>query len=231
MSSNLLSHVLDLFYPNACAGCSAVLLSGENVLCTVCRHNLPLTLHFVQKENDAFLKFYGRVPVEFVAALMYFHKQGIVQQLIHHLKYRGHQEIGQFVGDWYSAELLRSIIAPTFDCVIPVPLHKKRLHERGYNQVENFAKSIATNLNIEYDDTLLVRNVYLKTQATKGRLSRAAVTENIFGISSLDNNTGKHFLVVDDVLTTGATLEACCRELLRIPNTKVSVACMAMSES
>ncbi len=231
MQAKYLSHVLNLFYPDACAGCSTILLLGENILCTVCRHNLPLTLHFVQKENDAFQKFYGRIPVEFVAALLYFHKQGIVQQLIHHLKYRGHQEIGDFVGDWFSAELLQCKIAPTFDCVIPVPLHKKRLRERGYNQVERFAKSIARNLSIEYNDKLLQRNVYLKTQASKNLLNRAAVTENIFGVTDDNSQMGKHFLVVDDVLTTGATLEACCRELLRIPDLKVSIACMAMTQS
>ena len=130
--------ILALFFPKVCVGCKSFLLANENVICTHCRHEIPLTNHHLYPENEAFMKFYGRVPVSFVATLFYYHKRGIVQEIIHSLKYRGKEEIGTVLGDWYSEELKSVVKNLNIDAIIPVPLHKKRLRERGYNQVGTF---------------------------------------------------------------------------------------------
>ncbi len=222
--------VLNLFFPKACAGCNSILLSDEKVICTSCRHEIPLTNHHKTLNNEVFNKFYGRIDLEFAAAMFYFHKKGIVQEMIHKLKYKGHQEIGQLIGDWYAEELKSITEIKSIDYIIPVPLHKKRLKERGYNQITTFGKTLSTNLNIPFNDSILVRNVYSKTQTKKTFLGRSEVIESVFGVSFDESHHNKHFLLIDDVITTGSTLEACCRELIKIPGAKVSIVCMAMTQ-
>ena len=222
--------VLNLFFPKACAGCNSILLSDEKAICTSCRHEIPLTNHHKTINNEVFNKFYGRIDLEFAAAMFYFHKKGIVQEMIHKLKYKGHQEIGQLIGDWYAEELKSITEIKSIDYIIPVPLHKKRLKERGYNQITTFGKTLSTNLNIPFNDSILVRNVYSKTQTKKTFLGRSEVIESVFGVSFDESHHNKHFLLIDDVITTGSTLEACCRELIKIPGAKVSIVCMAMTQ-
>lgn len=225
------NHLLNLFFPKSCAGCQSFLLSDEKVICTQCRHEVPLTNHHQIADNEIFQKFYGRIPLEYGSALFYFHKKGIVQEMIHQLKYKGQQEIGETIGNWYSEELQHLEHIKNIDYIIPVPLHKKRLHERGYNQVEGFGKALSANLNIPYDDELLYRKLYTKTQTKKDLLGRADVISTVFDVNFTENHQGKHFLLVDDVLTTGSTLEACSRAILKIPNARISIVCMAMAHS
>jgi len=226
----MFNSILNLFFPKACAGCNSFLLSDEKVICTSCRHEIPLTNHHKAKNNEAFSKFYGRIELEFVAALFYFHKKGIVQEMIHKLKYKGHQEIGEVIGYWYAEELKDVKEIKDVDYIIPVPLHKKRLKERGYNQVTTFGVALSKSLNVPYNETILVRNVYSKTQTKKTFLGRSEVVESVFGINFDESLHNKHFLLIDDVITTGATLEACCREMRKIPGAKVSIVCMAMTQ-
>ena len=223
--------IINLFFPKVCSGCSSFLLSNENVICTVCRHDIPLTNHHLNPENDAFKKFYGRIPVVHASALFYFHKKGIVQELIHNLKYKGHEEIGAILGEWYAEDLKNIDSLQSVDEIIPVPLHRKKLKERGYNQVTAFGKALSSGLNIDYNDSLLIRNVYSKTQSKKNLLGRTEGIETIFDVSFTEKDHDKHFLLIDDVITTGATLEACSRALLKIPNAKISIVCMAMAQS
>lgn len=223
--------IINLFFPKVCSGCSSFLLSNENVICTVCRHDIPLTNHHLNPENDAFKKFYGRIPVVHASALFYFHKKGIVQELIHNLKYKGHEEIGTILGEWYSEELKNIESLQSVDEIIPVPLHLKKLKERGYNQVTAFGTALSSSLNIDYNDSLLIRNVYSKTQSKKNLLGRTEGIETIFDVSFTGKDHNKHFLLIDDVITTGATLEACSRALLKIPGAKISIVCMAMAQS
>jgi ComF family protein len=222
--------LLNLFFPKACAGCNSFLLANEKVICTVCRHEIPLTNHSKIENNEALVKFYGRIPIEFVGALFYFHKKGIVQELIHKLKYKGHQEIGTMVGYWYGEELKNIQKLQDVNFIIPVPLHKKRLKERGYNQVETFGKALSESTKIPYEDKVLIRNVYSKTQTNKNILGRSEVVKSIFSITADESLHNKHFLLIDDVITTGSTLEACGRELLKIPGARLSIVCMAMTQ-
>ena len=222
--------LINLFFPKACAGCNSFLLENEIVICTACRHEIPLTNHHKNQNNEAFGKFYGKIQVEFAAALFYFHKKGIVQELIHKLKYKGHQEIGESIGNWYAEELKLAKELETVDYIIPVPLHKKRLKKRGYNQVTTFGEALSKNLTIPLVENLLVRTIYSETQVRKNILDRNNLNKSTFEVQATEKFGNKHFLLIDDVLTTGATLEACGRELLKIPGAKLSIVCMAMTQ-
>jgi ComF family protein len=206
-------------------------MKNENVVCTLCRHDIPITNHHLNPENEAFKKFYGRIPLEYASALLYYHKKGIVQELIHKLKYKGHENIGTLLGNWYAGELKEIAILRTADIIIPVPLHKRKFRERGYNQVTTFGLAIADELAIPYIDSILFRTVYSKTQSQKNLLGRSEGIEAIFDVDYNEKDHGKHYLLIDDVLTTGATLEACSKALLKIPGAKVSIVCMAMAQS
>lgn len=223
--------IINLFFPPVCAGCNSFLSTNEKVICTVCRHDIPLTNHHLNLENDAFKKFYGRIPVLHASALFYFHKKGIVQQLIHNLKYKGQEEIGTTLGQWYAEDLKNIEILASIDEIIPVPLHRRKLKERGYNQVTAFGKALSSSLNIDYNDSLLIRNVYSKTQSKKNLLGRTEGIETVFDVSFTEKDHNKHFLIIDDVITTGSTLEACSKVMLKIPGAKISIVCMAMAQS
>ena len=223
--------IVNLFFPKVCSGCNSFLLTNENVICTVCRHDIPLTNHHLNPDNDASKKFYGRIPIQHASALFYFHKKGIVQQLIHNLKYKGHEEIGSIIGEWYAEDLSQMEFIQTVDEIIPVPLHPRKLKERGYNQVTTFGKALSSSLNLIYNDSLLNRNKYSKTQSKKNLLGRTEGIESVFDVTFTEKDHDKHFLLIDDVITTGSTLEACSRALLKIPGAKISIVCMAMAQS
>jgi ComF family protein len=223
--------IINLFFPPVCAGCHSFLLSNENVICTLCRHTIPLTNHHLNPENEAFKKFYGRIPVEYASALFYFHKKGIVQQLIHNLKYKGQEKIGTILGEWYAEDLKNSTIIQSVDAIIPVPLHKRKLRERGYNQVTNFGLALSKNLDLAYNDSILFRKIYSKTQSKKNLLNRSDGIDTIFDVQFTEKDHNKHFLLIDDVITTGSTLEACSHALMKIPGAKISIVCMAMAHS
>lgn len=223
----MFSSLINLLFPKVCLGCNSFLESNENIICTNCRHELPLTNYHLEPENELTKKFYGRIELQFASAMVYYHKRGIVHELIHNLKYYKHQEIGAFLGNWYASDLKNLEITKIFDVIIPVPLHKKRLRERGYNQVETFGKALSKNLNIVYDDSILVRNIYSKTQTKKNFLGRTDVKKDVFGVNFTEENYEKHYLLIDDVITTGSTLESCARALLEIPGAKLSIICIA----
>ena len=223
--------IVNLFFPKVCSGCNSFLLTNENVICTVCRHDIPLTNHHLNPDNDASKKFYGRIPIQHASALFYFHKKGIVQQLIHNLKYKGHEEIGSIIGEWYAEDLSQMEFIQTVDEIIPVPLHPRKLKERGYNQVTTFGRALSSSLNLPYNDCVLNRNKYSKTQSKKNLLGRTEGIESVFDVTFTEKDHDKHFLLIDDVITTGSTLEACSRALLKIPGAKISIVCMAMAQS
>lgn len=163
--------------------------------------------------------------------MLYFHHDGIVQNLIHDLKYRNQQKIGTLLGNWYANDLKTIHEKFNFTEIIPVPLHSKRLEERGYNQVTTFCEAIAKGIEIPLNSNLLFRNRYSKTQTQKDKEHRKEVSNALFDVKFTNLDHNKHFLLVDDVITSGATLEACTRALLKIPDAKVSIITMAYTLS
>ncbi|MWB93610.1 ComF family protein [Flavobacterium sp. GA093] len=227
----MFKYLTNLFFPQVCVGCHTLLMSNEVVVCTGCRHEMPLTQHHLDPKNEAFHKFYGKIDIQYAAAFLNFNKKGIVQELIHNLKYKGQEEIGSVLGNWYVEDLKKIQRHHSFDAIIPVPLHQKKLKERGYNQVATFGKALSEGLNIAYEDSVLFRKKYSKTQSKKNLLGRTEDIETIFDVYVSEEHQNKHFLLIDDVITTGATLEACSRALLKIPGTKISIVCMAIAHS
>ncbi|MFC4741115.1 ComF family protein [Flavobacterium ponti] len=176
-------------------------------------------------------KFYGLLDVEFTAAMVYFHSKGMAQELIHNLKYRKQQEIGTILGTLYGNELKESGKLAKIDFIIPTPIHKKRLQERGYNQVTTFCEALSKELQIPVDNEVLFRIKHSKTQTKKSKEKRAEMKSNDFEIRYKDHHEGKHYLLVDDVITSGATIEACAKTLLEIPNSKISLLSIAYTQS
>ena len=224
----MLKSLANILFPKTCPGCNNILLENEYIICTACSHEMPYTQHHLAEENETYKKFYGRLPLEHASAAVYFHKEGLVQQLIHNLKYKGQQDIGRLMGQWYAHELKKVPALQAVTDVIPVPLHPKKLRERGYNQVTEFGKALAEGLSVNYSEDILVRTSYNKTQ-TKN--ARAAIIGSAFDVDYTDADKGKHFLLIDDVITTGATLESCGKALLKIPDSKVSIVTIAYAHS
>ncbi len=222
----MFNYLIDILYPKTCLGCDGMLQTGEEVLCIKCRHDLPLTNHHLIPENDAFKRLAGRVPLEKVMSMLVFEQRGIVQQIIHKLKYRGHEEVGNLLGYWYG-EIIKNELNGV-DEIIPVPLHKKRLKERGYNQITTFCNALSDCLEIPINNKILIRKLYSKTQTKKAFFLRTDIQKEIFDVNFSERDTGKHFLLVDDVLTSGTTLEQCAKTLLKIPNTQISIVTMAL---
>lgn len=227
----MIKNLINLLFPNLCNGCETLLLSNETVLCSKCRHDLPFTNHHSVKENETFKKFYGRLPVSHASSIVYFHKKGMVQQLIHQLKYKGAEDIGTLFGELYATELTKIQSFEKFDEIIPVPLHKKRLQKRGYNQVTHFGQSLSKGVGIPFNETILERKRYSKTQTKKSLLGRTEINTSLFEAKFSEKDYGKHFLLIDDVITSGATLEACGKALLKIPDSKLSIITIAYAHS
>jgi len=227
----MIKNLINLLFPKICNGCEALLLTNETVICASCRHDLPFTNHHSVKNNETHKKFYGRLPVSHASSIVYYHKKGVVQELIHKLKYKGSEEIGTFFGDLYHPELVGIHSVEKFDEVIPVPLHPKKLRKRGYNQVTHFGLALSGSIAIPFNETLLERKHYSKTQTKKNLLGRTEISTTLFDVNFSEKDHGKHFLLIDDVITSGATLEACGKALLKIPGARLSVITIAYAHS
>lgn len=227
---NILNNIVSVFFPELCLACKQRLNGPLKTICAKCRHELPLTKHHLYQENPVKRIFHGRTNVQNATALLLFQKKGIVQQLIHHLKYKGHQEIGAFFGDWMGIELANTPEFNEIDLVVPVPLHKTRLRKRGYNQVTEFAKSLSEALKVPLNETDFTRRVPTSKSVFKKRMDRWKNLQDAFEIGPNHLLANKHILLVDDVVTTGATLEACANVLLKIPGTRISIATLAITE-
>ncbi|MGA8853904.1 MAG: double zinc ribbon domain-containing protein, partial [Christiangramia sp.] len=194
---------INLLYPHVCHICEAELLNNEELICTSCLHDLPITRYHLVNENPVKKVFYGRVKIEKATALLHFRKKSGVQHLIHDLKYRGYREIGKYLGKWMGEELSSTDWFNEIDVVIPVPIHKSKLKQRGFNQVEDFGKEIAKALNAEYRDDLLLKTDAAQTQTLKNRISRWGKIEETLEIYNYQNLENKHLLIVDDLVTSG----------------------------
>ncbi len=221
--------LINLFYPDICQICGSELYINQKILCTSCVNELPVTNFHQDNDNPVEKVFYGRIPIENATSLLLFKKKSGVQQLIHSLKYRGHQEIGTYLGNWLGEELAKTNEYTKVEMVIPVPLHKKKLRKRGFNQVEEFGKQISIALNVPYVDDVLQKTSYSTTQTLKSRLARWGNIEESFVLVNSEKIKNKHVLLIDDLITTGATLEACAEVLLEEENVKISIATMAFT--
>lgn len=232
MKQNLkiLQNFISFFYPRCCLGCQKTLLQGEDQLCLHCFTHLPETNYHLFQDNPINYMFSGRVKVELASALLFYKKGNLTQHILHHLKYRGDKEIGELLGSYYGKKLQQTPPFQAIDLILPIPLHPKKERRRGYNQSEWIAKGLSCTMQIPYYNNVLIRSTFTETQTKKNRFSRWTNVKEVFQIVQPDLIRRKHILLCDDVLTTGATMEAAIIKLLEIEDIKVSVVGLALAQ-
>ena len=226
----MLKDLFYLFYPPICMGCNTILLKNERILCTSCRIDLPFTNHHLFKNNEAISKFFGKLKIQNASCLLYFTKKGIVANIMHHLKYNNHPEISYYLGQLYAELLSETDLLATIDTIVVVPMHKSKLKQRGYNQVNGFAKAIAEKFNLPIDHSILSKKRRTVSQTQRSLLERIRTHEHSFCLQNTYQQENKHFLLLDDILTTGSTLEACSKLLLQLPGASVTILCLAYTK-
>jgi ComF family protein len=228
----LLADLAALFFPRQCLACREPLVSGEAHLCTNCRIELPYTDYHLlpPAQNPLARRFWGKLPVHYTLSYLRFLRHGRVQQLLHQLKYQGQSQVGNALGQLYGAELAATELGREFDVIVPVPLHSRKLTRRGYNQAEAFATGLAAALPCPSAAHALRRTEHTASQTRKGRAERWQNVATVFEVAEPQVVLGRHILLVDDVLTTGATLEACGAALLAAGARAVSIATIACAE-
>ena len=229
LPSAVLSPLIHLFYPHNCLGCGSDIIKKENFLCLECINNLPHTGFARQANNPVEKLFWGRMPVTAGMSEFYFSKDSIVQNLIHEFKYRANMKAGLYLGKLIGKSLLQSGRFAGIDVLVPLPLFAQKEFKRGYNQSAILCTGISQIMNIPVLTKNISRTVPTETQTKKSRIQRWENVEKSFSVLEPANIEGKHILLVDDVITTGATLEACGAEILKITDTTLSIATLAMA--
>lgn len=220
----------NLFYPNICHVCGIDLVTGEAIVCTSCQYKLPLTRYWKQPDNPVAQTFWGRVNINHACAYFFFAKGSHYRPLLHKLKYSGKPEIGVHLGREFGQLLTKeSEHYSDIKYVVPVPLHPKKQRTRGYNQAEMIARGMAQGMGVQVSTKHLLRSEFTETQTRKTRAERVLNVSSAFKLANAKELEGTHLLLVDDVITTGATLEACAQKLLEVPNCKVSIAALAFA--
>lgn len=219
--------LLDLFYPNPCVGCGEALVGNETALCTRCRVALPRTQShqiWIKPLTD---KFVGKVPIKSVYAFLRFERGGRVQRLLHSLKYQNRPDVGKVLGQLYGQELAEGGLSKQFDLILPVPLHTRKLAQRGNNQSDMLAEGIASSMGVAWSGELLKRAKFTETQTKKSRIERFENVTGIFEVVESEQLINRRILLVDDVMTTGSTLESAAQVLLQNGAKEVSIATLA----
>ena len=227
MTTKIFIDFFKLFFPHTCCCCGDTLLNSENQICTDCIFHLPLTNFVNMVNNPVEKKLWGRARIEAATSLLFFSKKGNVQKILHEIKYKNNIKLAHLMGNQLGFELKKSNRFNDIDIIIPVPLHYKKQKQRGYNQSEEIAKGIAKHFEKEINTHSLIKTTYNKSQTKEKRFNRWINVSENFSVINPNDIENKHILLVDDIITTGATLEACAKELLKIPSVKVSIATLA----
>ncbi|WP_165025478.1 ComF family protein [Dysgonomonas sp. ZJ279] len=220
---NIFRNFLTLFFPHLCVVCNCRLNESEKHICLNCLSLLPKTNYHNQPNNRLEDFFAGRFPFEHITVFAYFVKGGSIQRVIHELKYRNNPDIGYFIGELYGIDIKDISFISDIDYLVPVPLHPKRQKQRGYNQSLEIAKGISNQTGIPIDSATLIRAINNPSQTKSSRFERWKNVEDIFTINNTDTFKGKHVLLIDDVITTGSTIEACAKEILKSEGAKISI--------
>jgi len=223
--------LLHLAFPHICAGCGSDNMERQQLLCLSCLSALPQTNFHLYGDNPAEKIFRGRLPLVYATAHYYFTKKSLMQQLLHDFKYRGNKELGYYLGERMGQDLLQSKFLNEVDAIVPLPLFESKEKKRGYNQAEVLAKGMVRKMNMSVLKGAVSRKEYTESQTRKSRVERWQNIEGRFEVADPKSISGKHILLVDDVVTTGATLEACGRELLKVQNVRLSIAALCFSLS
>ena len=224
-----LEDFLGLFYPELCLACSKNLPPGNETVCVQCQYYLPKTEFHKDEDNPFVERFWGRIEIEGGAALYHFLKSSRTQKLIHNLKYKNRRQVGVNLGRLYGKTLRTANKFKEVDLILPVPLHPRKEKKRGYNQSDLFAKGLAESMEVPWRRDVLIKDQDTTTQTKKTRSERFDNVKSAFKITQPKLLKGKHILLVDDVITTGATLEACAHKLMEVPGVKVSMATIAIA--
>jgi ComF family protein len=228
--AQIFDNVLELFYPQLCITCGERLISQEKYICMKCWFDLPVSRFEKENENKVAQLFWGRVQIEHATSYFQYRKGSRYQKLIHFVKYKGLKELGQETGRRFGVVLAETENFTQIDKIVPVPLHPKKQKIRGFNQSEWIARGISEGLNKPMLENNLYRKTFTSTQTRKNRFERWQNVEGIFGVKNSEEFENQHLLIVDDVVTTGSTLEACAYELLKISGVKVSIATLAFAD-
>ncbi|SMB82822.1 phosphoribosyltransferase [Hymenobacter roseosalivarius DSM 11622] len=233
MIRTALADFVSLIFPRVCLACEEPLACGEDHICTGCRAQFPYTDYhkLPSSENPLARKFWGKLPVRYSLSYLRFLRRGRVQHLLHQLKYQGQQDVGRVLGRWYGAELADYSLGTEFDLIVPVPLHPRKLAKRGFNQSDTFAEGLSVSLQVPWSATALRRTEHTDSQTQKNRAERWQNVAEVFEVAQAAEVLNKRVLIVDDVLTTGATLEACAAALLAAGCSEVSIATIACAEN
>ncbi len=228
MKAGIFNNLLDFLYPRTCEVCGRLLTEGEELLCTYCFMDLPRTGFHRYRDNPVAALFWGRARVEYASSFIYFEKGSRYQELFHRLKYQGRKDIGIELGRLFGRELGDSPFANS-DIIVPVPLHPKKEKKRGYNQSEMIARGLGLSLKMDINSHDLIRAVDSGSQTRHGRYERFLNMEGIFQVREASSFMDLSLILVDDVVTTGSTLEACCVPLLNSGAREIMVLTLAMA--
>jgi ComF family protein len=221
---------LHFFFPHNCIGCGSDVIENESLLCLNCLNNLPHTNFALHANNPVEKKFWGRLALTSGMSQFYFSQDSIIQNMIHELKYRGNKKAGHYFGNMIGKSLLNSNRFHV-DVIVPLPLFERKEKARGYNQSEMICNGIAEIINKPLIKNNVIRQVFTETQTKKHRLERWKNVENIFFVARPSELEGKHILLVDDIITTGSTIEACGSEILKVKDAKLSIASFAIASN
>lgn len=225
----LINDFMSLIYPRHCEACGNSLFKHEAYICNLCKLSLPKSNYHKNGQNELSQTFVGRVPLEKSLCFYLFEKSGKVQKILHAIKYQNQKELAQFIGDLYANDLIKENILTDIDVIIPIPLHAKKLKLRGFNQSEWFAKGLANLLGKPLDTFSFERLQETSTQTKKKKYQRWENVEGIFNLKDKAVLVNKHVLLVDDVITTGATIEAAWMALKDVEGIKISVISIAFA--